>query len=155
MRMIVLLIFALLTLPAFAQGWERYDNVPFGYSVDIPPDFFVQSESEADDGRTYAARGKPSYLIIWGGYLMGDFDSDVARRMAWDEDEAWTITDQTTTPRWAIWSALKGSRLLYQRMIQLCDGASYAAFRAEYSVTDATTMDAAVERMARSLRGDC
>ena len=109
MRMIVLLIFALLTLPAFAQGWERYDNVPFGYSVDIPPDFFVQSESEADDGRTYAARGKPSYLIIWGGYLMGDFDSDVARRMAWDEDEAWTITDQTTTPRWAIWSATRAS----------------------------------------------
>jgi hypothetical protein len=155
MRLFLTLIFALLASPAFAQGWARYDNVPFGYSVDIPPDFFVQSESEAEDGQTYAARGKPSYLIIWGGQLMGDFDSDVARRMAWDEDEVWTIANQTTTPRWANWSAVKGSRLLYQRMIQLCDGASYAAFRAEYSVTDATTMDATVERMAQSLRGNC
>ncbi len=153
--MIVTLIFALLALPAFAQGGERYDNARFGYGVDIPPGFFVQDDSDNGDGRTYAARGKPTYLMVWGGQLTGDLEGEVAQRMDWDANEAWNITEQTTTPRWAEWSALKGSRMVHQRMIALCDGASYAALRAEYSVTDATAMDGVVEQMARSLRGDC
>ena len=36
MRTLISLVFALLTLPALAQGGERYDNARFGYSVSVP-----------------------------------------------------------------------------------------------------------------------
>jgi hypothetical protein len=155
MRIILTLIFALLALPAFAQSWDRYDNARFGYGVDIPPGFSIQGESDNGDGVTYAAAGRPTYLVIWGGHLSSDFETETAQRMAWDADEAWNVTYQATTPRWASWSAIKGSRILYQHMVQLCDATSYAAFRAEYSVTDTAVMDGAIERMVGSLGGNC
>jgi len=154
MRFALTLILALFALPAFAQGWDRYDNARFDYGLDIPPDFTVQGESDNDDGRTYAARGKPTYLLVWGGHLLDGFEAEVAQRMAWDEEEAWNVTYQATTPRWASWSAIKGFRILYQRLVLLCDGTSYAAFRAEYSVTDSAEMDPVIDRLVQSLRGD-
>ena len=86
---------------------------------------------------------------------MESFEEEVAQRMGWDQDEAWNITYQATTPRWASWSAIKGFRILYQRIVLLCDGTSYAAFRLEYTVTDASAMDPVVERLVGSLRGNC
>ena len=70
MRILLALLFALVATPAFAQGWEYYDNGRFGYGVDVPPGFYSQGESDNGDGVTFAAQGKPSYLTIWGGNLM-------------------------------------------------------------------------------------
>lgn len=155
MRMLLLALFALIAAPAFAQGWAHYDNARYGYGVDIPPGFVGQGESDNGDGQSFAAEGKPIDLAVWGGDLLESFEGEVAQRMGWDQDEAWNITYQAVTPRWASWSAIKGFRILYQRIVMLCDGASYAAFRAEYSVTDAADMDRVVERMVQSLRGSC
>ena len=154
MRLIFILI-ALFATPAFAQDWQQYDNARFGYSIDVPPGFSGQGESENGDGQAFAADGKPIDLLVWGGQALEGFEAEVAQRMAWDEDEAWNITYQATTPRWASWSAIKGFRILYQRMVLLCDGTSYAAFRVEYSVTDSAEMDPVVERLVQSLRGNC
>lgn len=154
MRLIFILI-ALFATPAFAQDWQQYDNARFGYSIDVPPGFSGQGESENGDGQAFAADGKPIDLLVWGGQALEGFEAEIAQRMAWDEDEAWNITYQATTPRWASWSAIKGFRILYQRMVLLCDGTRYAAFRAEYSVTDSAEMDPVVERLVRSLRGNC
>ena len=153
MRFILTIIFVLLAAPASAQGWDRYDNGRFGYSIDIPPGFSGQGESDNGDGQAFAAAGKPIDLLVWGGNLLEGFEAEVGQRMSWDEDEAWNITYRVTTPRWASWSALKGSRILYQRLVLLCDGTSYAAFRAEYSVTDSADMDPVIERLVGSLRG--
>ena len=38
-------------------------------------------------------------------------------------------------------------------MIALCDGQSYAAFRAEYGVRDRAEMDPVIEQLVASLRG--
>jgi hypothetical protein len=75
--------------------------------------------------------------------------------MDFAQGEGWNITYQAATPRWASFSGLNGSRILYQRMLLLCDGSSYAAFRAEYSVADRAEMDPVVERLVSSLRGTC
>ncbi|KRA56037.1 hypothetical protein [Devosia sp. Root635] len=155
MRILLALLLTLFAVPAFAQGWEHYDNGRFGYGVDIPPGFAGQGESDNGDGATFAAGGNPTYLTVWGGGLMGSFEDEVAQRMRWSEAEAWNTTYQATTPRWASWSAIKGFRILYQRMVLLCDGTSYAAFRMDYSVTDASDMAPVVERLVRSLRGNC
>ena len=149
---LILIILTLLTAPAFAQGWDRYDNGRFGYGIDIPPGFAGAGESDNGDGQAFAADGKPTDLLVWGGLLLESFESEVAQRMAWDQDEAWNITYEATTPRWASYSAIKGFRILYQRLVLLCDGTSYAAFRAEYSVTDAAAMDPVIERLVRTLR---
>jgi len=155
MRTLLALLFALIATPALAQGWGHYDNDRFGYGLDIPPGFSSQNFSDNGDGESFAAGGKPTYLTVWGGNLTGSFEDEVSQRMAWGESEAWNTTSQTVTPRWANWSAIKGFRMLHQRMVLLCDGTSYAAFRLEYSVTDASAMDPAVERLAQSLRGNC
>lgn len=152
---LIFLIFVLLTGPVFAQGWSGYDNSRFGYSIDIPPGFVGGGESDNGDGQAFAAEGKPIDLLVWGGYVLEGFEAEIAQRMAWDAEEAWNITYQATTPRWASWSAIKGFRILYQRMVLLCDGSSYAAFRTEYSVTDSAEMDPVIERLVRSLRGSC
>ena len=152
---LILIILALMTMPALAQGWDSYANARFGYTIDIPPGFSGSGESDNGDGQAFAAQGKPTDLLVWGGNLLEDFESEVAQRMQWDQDEAWNITYQATTPRWASWSAIKGFRIVYRRMVLLCDGTSYAAFRAEYSVTDSAEMDPVVEKLVQSLRGNC
>lgn len=153
---LILLILALLTTPALAQGWERYDNARFGYAIDIPPGFSGDGESDNGDGQGFQNAAKAQGLVVWGGYLMGEFEAEVASAMAFAEDDAWNITYQATTPRWASFSGLKGFRILYQRMILLCDGSSYAAFRAEYSVTDSPEMEPVIDKLVQTLKGgDC
>ena len=155
MRIILTFLLALLATPASAQGWEAYQNSRFSYSIDIPPGFYTQSESDNGDGRTFAAEGKATYLMVWGGNLLGDFESEVSRRIEAEAGEAWNVSYQAATQQWASWSAIKGSRIVYQRMTMLCDGTSYGAFRAEYSVTESTEMDPMIERLEASLRGNC
>lgn len=153
MRTLLVLLFTLLTTPAFAQGLDRYENGRFGYGIDIPPGFSGAGESDNGDGQEFSANGRAISLLVWGSNIVeGDFESEVLTGMAYAEEEAWNITYQATTPRWASFSGLKGFRVLYQRMVLLCDGSNYAAFRAEYSVADTTEMDPVIERLVRSLR---
>lgn len=155
MRIFFVFAFLLLAGSAFAQGSETYQNSRFRYSLQIPADFALQLESDNGDGATFAARSQATYLSVWGGNLLGDFEAEVARRIAGEADGAWNVGSQTVTPRWASWSAVKGSRMAFQRMVMLCDGANYAALRLDYSVVDGTAMDPIIERLAASLRGDC
>ena len=154
MRKLLLIAFALFSVPALAQGWDRYDNGRFGYSISVPPGFSGQGESDNGDGQSfYDTRGGKG-LVVWGGNLDGDFEDEFANVMDYAVAEnGWNITYQAVTPRWASYSGINGSRVVYQRMVLLCDGASYAAFRAEYSTLDLTEMDGVIERMVQSLKG--
>ena len=151
---ILLALFAalLLAAPALAQGWERYDNTRFGYSIAVPENFVGGGESANGDGQRFELPGRVTSLLVWGGYLE-DFEGEVAARMEGDGAEGWSITYQATSPKWASWSGAKGGKVLYQRMILLCDGASYAAFRMEYGQVDRPSMDRVVERLVASFSG--
>jgi hypothetical protein len=153
MRTLLIALFALLASPAFAQGWEHYDNARFGYGIDIPPNFVGNGLSDNGDGQVFQESRKARALTVWGGQLMGDFETAVTADMGYARQDAWTIAEQTITPRWASFGAVKGSRMVRQRMILLCDGMSYAAFRAEFSVSDVTNMTPIIERLAQSLKG--
>ncbi|MGV8853807.1 MAG: hypothetical protein ACOH2L_04110 [Devosia sp.] len=152
MRSLLVAILALLTLPILAQSGETYVNARFGYSVNVPAGFEDQGEADNGDGQAFAVPGRAIALSVWGG-LANDFSSEVARRMAEDAADGWNQTYQAVTPRWASWSALSGGSILYQRMIALCDGQSYAAFRAEYGSRDRAAMDPVVEKLVASLHG--
>tara|TARA_R110002020_G_scaffold418599_1_gene627808 strand:- start:329 stop:796 length:468 start_codon:yes stop_codon:yes gene_type:complete len=152
MRFIFLIALAFLISPAFAHGGEQYSNARFGYSIDVPAGFVSQGESDNGDGQRFVLPGRAIELEVWGGWTR-DFDSEVANRMAQDSAAGWNQTYQAITPRWASWSATAGGQIVYQRMIALCDGQSFAAFRAEYGTRDRVEMDPVVERLVASLRG--
>lgn len=157
MRIVLMALFALFALPAVAQEGERYDNARFAYSISVPIGFVGQGESENGDGQMFAMPGRAIALRVWGGLLgviAPDFDGAVANGMARDVEGGWNQTYQAVTPRWASWSAVSGGKIFYQRMIALCDGQSYAAFRAEYGVRDRAEMDPVIERLVASLRAN-
>ena len=156
MRLRLVALFALLALPVFAQGPQRYDDARLGYTIELPSGFTDQGESSDGDGQIFAVPGRAIELSVWGGLLGGsdpDFEGMVSTGMARDAEEGWNQTYQATTSRWAEWSAMAGGQVLRQRRILLCDGRSYAAFRARYGTNDRAEMDPVVDRLATSLRG--
>lgn len=155
MRIIIILLAALFASPALAQDWERYENARFGFGIDIPSSFAGGGEQANGEGQRFDdMRGRG--LVVWGGDLAVPFEAEFADIMDYAVAEnGWNITYQVVTPRWAGFSGVSGSQMVYQRMILLCDGASFAAFRAVYSSLDLTEMDAVTERMAQSMRGNC
>ena len=150
-----LLFFLCLTAPAYAQAWRHYDNARFGYGIDIPAGFTQGGESDNGDGQAFKVAGKPTALAVWGSNLSGEFESEVADYMDFVSNEGWAITYQVTTPQWASFSGTRNGQVLYQRMVLLCDGSSYAALRAEYPLRDIGEMDGVIEKLVASLRGNC
>ncbi|MCS6759714.1 MAG: hypothetical protein MO852_12770 [Candidatus Devosia euplotis] len=86
--------------------------------------------------------------------MLDDFEGEAATRMADDVAEGWNHNYQAVTPRRASWSAIAGGQILYQRMILLCDGQSYAAFRAEYGKRNQAETDSIVDKLVASLHGE-
>ena len=152
-RPAILALAALLAQPVLTQAGERYGNDQFGYSITIPDGFVGSGESDNGDGQQFAVPGRAIVLSVWGGQA-SDFAAEVSARMAQNSADGWNQTYQAVTPRWASWSASDGGQILYQRMIALCDGQSYAAFRLEYGQRDRVDLDPVVEQLVASLRGD-
>ena len=150
-----LLFFLCCAAPAVAQEWRHYDNARFGYGIDIPPGFTQGGESDNGDGQAFKVAGSPTALAVWGSNLTGEFESDVADYMDFVGNEGWGITYQVTTPQWASFSGTRNGQVMYQRMVLLCDGSSYAAIRAEYPLRDIGDMDGVIEKLVASLRGNC
>lgn len=153
MRALICLLTIVLAIPVLAGDWGQYDNARFGYTVDVPPGFEWGKEADNGDGRTF--RSGATKFLVWGGNITEDnFESAVAAAKGFAEADGWGISYEATTPRWASFSGAQGKRILYQRMIALCDDA-YAAFRLEYSAVDLGTMEPVVEHLVRSLKGGC
>jgi hypothetical protein len=156
--LIFAVLLALLVAPVSAQDWGNYNNSRYGYSVAIPPDYLGQGESDNGDGQQFLRLAGAQRLTVWGGLLgvpNDGFEAEVKWRMEQAEVGKWNVTYQAVTSQWASFSAIKGSRILYQRMILLCDRQSYAAFSLEYSVRDLAAMNGVVDRLVGSLQGVC
>ena len=153
MRTLICLIIIALANPVLATDWGQYDNARFGYTVDVPPGFEWGKEADNGDGRAF--RSGATKLLVWGGNITEDsFEGEVASSKGFVEADGWTISYEAVTPSWASFSGAQGKRILYQRMIALCDRA-YAAFRLEYSAVDLGKMDPVVEQLVQSLKGGC
>ncbi len=155
MRALLFLIFTLLAspgaFPALAAEWEGYGNARFGYEIEVPPGFEWGPEADNGDGRSF--RDGATRLAVWGGMIVeADLESEAREAIGFATSDGWAVTYEATTPSWASFSGMQGKRVLYERMIALCDG-SYAAFRLEYSTVDMAKMDPVVERLVRTLKG--
>lgn len=157
MRFVVTLLFCLFTLPALAQFWTHYANGRFGYSLDIPPGYEGEGESANGDGQVFYLPNGRQELLAWGGLLgvtAQTFPAEAASRLQSDMNDGWAITYQAGTPQWAVWSGTRGDLVLYQRMILLCDGASFAAFRLTHPLSEMARGQPVVEGLVRSLRAE-
>lgn len=152
MLRIIALAALLLATPAMAQYWGHYANARFGYAIDVPPDFEGQGESDNGDGEQFYRLMADQGLTVWGGHLLEPFEGEVRQRQSWAEADNWSITYQTATPHWAVFSGQRDHRIFYQRMILLCDGNSYAAYRVEYNIGHLADMNAIIDGLNRSLQ---
>lgn len=154
MRFVLVLIAMLAASPALAQYWTHYANARFAYEIDIPPGFEGNGESANGDGQGFQNLQAAQGLVVWGGQVLEDFSTEVTQAQAAALADGWMQGGQTVTPQWAYFTAFKGQRGLYQRMILLCDGTSYAAFRLEHSVADTAEIEAVIGGLVRSFAAE-
>ena len=157
-RLIVLATFGAFLLAVAAgaaEGWGHYANGRFAYEIDVPPGFSEIVEPDNGDGGIAKSGDGEAELRVWGSYILdGDFRDEAARRLADDRSEGWSISYQAHKDDWASWSGTRGSRLVYQRAIEGCDGAA-AYFRLDYPAEQAALYDGVVLRLVKSLRAAC
>jgi hypothetical protein len=152
MRVVLLILALQLVAPVHAQIWEGYQDVRFGFSIDIPPGFAAGATN--DDGRTFTAAGGSQVLTVrGGGVLPGSFDDVWRDTQSSYGDAGWTLRYEPTPPNWTSFVGARGGRLLYVKMIPLCGGTKqYAMFAFEYPEEDATALDPTIEHLAASLK---
>lgn len=150
MRTLLTLLAMLLAVPALADEWGHYVNPRFGYAIDVPPGFVGQGESANGDGQAFET--PTADLLVFGSYILdGGFEDEVRfRQQAWTT-EGWAITYQATTPTWASYSGVKGSRVFYERVIPLC-GDAVGVFSLQHGTADLQAFNVIIERLVRSLK---
>ncbi|MGE6782226.1 hypothetical protein ACQKGL_06865 [Ensifer adhaerens] len=135
-----------------AEDWVPYANQRFGYVLDIPPGFELQSQGDNGDGASFHADDNGATLSVFGSTLMdGDFETDVNDRMGYEREGDWRISYSRVTAAWASFSGARGDEVFYTRAIALCDG-SAAYFRLQYRKSRFTSFDGVISRMAEALR---
>jgi len=150
MRIVLLIVLWLLATPVLAEDVRRYENARFGYVIEVPASFTAGPVSDNGDGRGY--RRGATRLQVWGGSIVEDsFESAAYAAMGFANGEGWRLGYEAVTPGWASFSGTRGQRVLYQRMIALCDG-QYAAFTLEYTAAEMSALDPVVNQLVRSLR---
>jgi len=150
MRWILAVLLLLLPLPALAAG-QHYVNVRYGYAIHVPPGFVGKGESDNGDGQVF--KTPTAILTIFGSTVMqGDFEAEVKAREGTSADDGWNLTYRDSTPRNASYSAVRGGRVLYARMIALCHGTQFAAFELEYSKSDLQKFNPIVDDLVVSFR---
>lgn len=152
----VALMLAVSSSLAVASDWGHYGNARFQYGIGIPPGFSSIAESDNGDGGISAPADGRAKLAVWGSYLADrDFAAEVKWRADQDRGDGWTIAYQKQTKTWAVWSGVRGNRIVYERAIVGCgDAAAY--FRLEYDKDQAKAFDPIVSRLNKSLRKrDC
>lgn len=159
MRRIFTIALFLFVTPALAQYWTHYANARFGYELDIPPGFEGQGESDSGDGQIFYLPQSLQELTVWGGLLgvtAETFEGEAESRADAIMAAGWVISSASATPSWATLSGTRTNQALYQRMILLCDGESYAAFRITHPAKDLAAMSSVLEGLARSFApADC
>ncbi len=159
LRLVGLLTLLVSTNLALAQYWTHYANARFGYETDIPPSYIGQGQSQNGDGQVFFLPDGLQSLTVWGGNFYetaDDLEAEAKSQFDIDVQSGLSVSYQSSTPHWAVWSGTIGNRVIYQRMILLCDRASYAAMRSEYERDDLNAMHPVIEGLVRSFKGtDC
>ncbi len=150
MRYVIAIVLLLTTVPALAQFWTHYANERFGYELDIPPGFSSYSEAADGSAQHFFMAGERQELKVWGDRLITGLEDFAASLIVENTANGWNTTSQAATPQWASLSGVQPKRSFFQRMIVLCDGESYAAFRFEFDTADLNATEPVLQGLTRS-----
>lgn len=157
-RFVVAALLCLATLAAHAaDGWSRYQNDRYGYSIELPPGFSPLREAGNRDGGTSRSVQGSANLAVWGtNLLVESFKSDVTGRIESATSEGWEISYRSVTAKKASWSGTRDDRILYAYGAPGCDGQA-AFFQVEYDAAAKDDFDPIIRRMVKSFsaRGEC
>jgi hypothetical protein len=144
-QLLAIAAFALFVSPALAEDWKTYENPRFGFTVDVPADGWKElPPPENGDGQTWRSNNDRANILAWGSYVLDDFATDAASRVAADKDKGWTITadmgwnmDLKEGPEgWHVYSATLDGRMIEQKAIVACGGSVAVYVRLEYFESD-------------------
>jgi len=146
---------------AAKQGtYRHYFNDKYSYSIDYPDYLIAGEEPDAQDGVSFASQSKPLKMKVWGCYSnwMNGEEMTLAQEREWalkhlasDDLPAPKVTYQAQGKNWFVISGTSSGNVFYQRTIK--EGDSFATVFITYPVASKTEFDAAVNRIALSLKG--
>jgi hypothetical protein len=143
--------------PASAAEWWPYDNVRFGYAIELPAEFELAARSDNNDGLTLSPDDKSAHLLVFGTHLFdGDIATEARMRMSLAKGEGWQISYSKITSHGMSFSGIRRDRIVYVRGVALCNGGA-AFFQMDYPKSAMQRYDAVLMRLVRSLRptGKC
>lgn len=145
-------ILVLSAVPALAADWWPYDNLRFGYAIELPPEFRLSVRADNGDGLTLAPADQSARLLVFGTNIMdGDFSTEAKIRLALAKDDGWRISYTKANSRGISFSGTRQDRIVYVRGVALCNGGA-AFFQMDYPKAAMQRYDAVVMRLVRSLR---
>lgn len=148
-RLIALLLLS--AAPALSADWWPYDNLRYGYSIELPPEFMMASFADRTDGLTLVPADKSARLLVFGtDMLTGNLSAQATVRMSLARQDGWQISYSKFGPKGVTFSGMRGDRIVYGRGVALCNG-SAAFFQMDYPKADMQRYDAVVMRLVRSL----
>lgn len=153
LRILTVIAFLLPSAIATAadDDWQPYSNARFGYVLDIPPGFELQTQGDEGGGASFHANDNGATLAVFGSAMGGDFETDVNDRIGYEREGNWRIVYSRVTTAWASFSGSRGKDVFYTRAVALCDGRA-AYFRLQYRKSRLTSFDGVISRMAEALR---
>jgi hypothetical protein len=154
------LLCALSALPALAAppdpGWSRYVNERYGTSAEVPLGLFeAQPPPGNEGGRTFRAKDGAE-LRVYGSYAPSVVTETFEEYKGWllntIRDDGVRVTYRADGRGWLVYSGLKGSAIVYSKVIEGC-GAAHTVHM-EYPRRLKALYDPVVARVAGSLRCD-
>ncbi len=141
-----------LATSAIAAGFTPYENGRFNFKIDLPSDFKTVLIPENGDGIGLASVDGAAKLSVWGNYITeGGFTAESDFRRKLQVEEGWKFTYEKRGASWSSFSGVKDGRILYMRVIALCDDA-IGNFTVEYPASEQRRYGPLIERLVGTLR---
>lgn len=154
---VALLMTAALTGTALAAEWQTYVNDRFGASADIPADYTEGEAPANDDGRRFTSLEGDATIAVWGAFasLEGESFAQYAEQLVdYDRKDGWTISYKAGKADWFAFSGSKDDRIVYEKIIQACNGQIANHVRLEYPSARKADFDPIVTHVTKSLRSE-
>lgn len=156
-----LLALCLMVTPALAGDWTKYGNPRFGFSLEVPAQGWrAMPEPENGDGKTWRSDNDRSTILAWGSYVIDDFKTEMAERVADDKAKGWNITSDTGwnmdlkegPEGWHVYSASLDGRMIQQKAVVACGGQLAVYVRLENFESDIGEILPMSDRLFTSLK---
>ncbi|MFZ5674919.1 MAG: hypothetical protein ACOZAM_18345 [Pseudomonadota bacterium] len=152
-----LVLTAVLTGSAMAAEWRTYVNERFGAAADIPADYREGEAPTNDDGRRFTSPEGDATIAVWGSLasLEGEsFQQYAEQLIGYDKEDGWEISYTAGKQDWYAFSGTKGDQIVFEKLIQACDGQIANHVRLEYPASRKAAFDAIVSHVTKSLRSE-